>query len=399
MNDSGWRAVTAPEEAFRVRCVRFAELDAKTVAAWESLEQRALESNAYLSPRFVIPAMRHLSSSRAQKETMFAFVEKTSRGLVDLAGVGVFVPSLGTRRLPLPHLQAYRSPHSYVSGILVDRHEAEGAVRAFFRFFSANAASWHGVEFAERAREGPQAGLIAAVAEEFGATWHQHGITRRAIFVPSEGGEKYMQEHFTSLRAKKLRKMKRRLEARGDLRWRAVFGDEVDANSVEHFLEVEHMGWKQDQGTSLRSRPSHEAFFREMVDGFRKSGQFFFTELSLDAVVIASTSNLISGGAGFAFKIGWRPAYAKESPGVLNEVELIRHAPALCGDLAFIDSGAHEGSYIDHLWAGRRTLASGIFGTTALGRWVLSGVERVRGFKRWCGSLRDRGEGRTSSPQ
>jgi hypothetical protein len=70
-------------------------------------------------------------------------------------------------------------------------------------------------------------------------------------------------------------------------------------------------------------------------------------------------------------------------PGVLNEVEFIQHAPKLCGPLSYIDSGALEGSFIDQLWAGRRGLASGIFGTTPLGRKVLWGIERMRRIKRW----------------
>ena len=304
---------------------------------------------------------------------------------------GIFVRSVGSRRLPLPHLEAYLSPHSYVSGILVDRHEAEGAVRAFFRFFCGHPASWHGVEFAKRPAEGAQAALIATVAAEFGATWHEHGTSRRAVLVPSEGsGDDYLQARFTSSRVKKLRQLKARLEQQGDLRWRVRLGAEVDGGSVERFLELEHMGWKRDEGTSLRSRPSHEAFFREMVDGFRKDGRIFLTELSLDGVVIASTTNLISSGVGFAFKLGWHPGYAKTSPGVLNEVEFIRQAPAPYGELSYIDSGAEEGSYMDQLWVGRHTMVSGLYGTTALGRWALTSVGQMRKFRRRLRSLRDR---------
>jgi hypothetical protein len=53
--------------------------------------------------------------------------------------------------------------------------------------------------------------------------------------------------------------------------------------------------------------------------------------------------------AGFVFKVGWHPQYAKLGPGLLNEPELIRHAPTLCAKLAYLDSGAAPGSYIDAL--------------------------------------------------
>ena len=89
-----------------------------------------------------------------------------------------------------------------------------------------------------------------------------------------------------------------------------------------------------------------------MIDGFSRCGRVFFTELCVNHEVIASTSNVVSGNAGFAFKVGWHPGYAKLAPGLLNELELIRHAPTLCAELAYIDSGAAPGSYVDDLVAG-----------------------------------------------
>lgn len=375
--------VMETERPFRVRQVQFEELDRKTIKSWESLEERALESNAFLSPRFVIPAMRHLGNREDLRKTMFIFVEKANGAGVDLVGAGIFVQSPGKRSFPLPHLRAFRSRHSYLSGMIVDRNEAERTVRTFFQFFCNRKATWHGVEFDYRSAEGSQAEVIATVAEEFGSLWQEQKRTHRAVFVPSEGGDAYIQAQLSSGHIKDLRRRRRRLEEQGKIRWRALFGSEVDEKSVERFLEIEHMGWKGEGGTSLRSQPSHEAFFREMVDGFRDVGRFFFAQLFLDDVVIASLSNLISGGAGFTFKIGWDPGYKKMAPAMLNEVEFIRHAPTLCGNLSYVDSGALEGSYIDQLWVGRRVLASGVFGTTPLGRKVLWGLEQMRRIKHW----------------
>jgi hypothetical protein len=383
---------------FRVRPVRFHELDEETISRWGLLEERALEGNAYISPRFMIPALRHLATPKEARESMFVFVEKTGGGGGELVGAGVFVRSSGSHRFPLPHLRAYTSPHSYLSGILVDRDEAEGAIRTFFRFFCGKDAPWHGVEFENFPSEGRQAEWIAEVADEFGVTWTEHKTSRRAVFLPAEGGEKYMQASFTSRRIKNLRQTRRRLEEMGEVRWRVLRGSEATEITVERFLEIEHTGWKAKDGTSLRSQPSHEEFFREMVTGFRKTESLFFTELSLDGVVIALTSNLISGGAGFAFKIGFHADFAKISPGVLNEIECIRHAPGLFKDLEFIDSGAEEGSFIEQFWMRRRILSSGLFGTTSIGRRMLSGIQLLRRAKRWSRSLNNRNEEK-SCPQ
>ena len=375
------------ENRLRIRSLRFGELDQKIVAAWASLEERALESNAYLSPRFMIPELRRLGSAEELEKTIFVFIERPSGETTDLVGAGVFVRSSGTRRFPLPHLRAYSSIHSYLSGLLVDRDEAENVIRLFFRFFCGKDATWHGVEFAYRYAEGPQAELIAASANEFKASWHEHMQSRRAVFIPSEGGDGYIQANFSAHRIKELRRLRRRLEERGEVHWRALFGADADEESVERFLQIEHMGWKGDKGTSLRSKPSHEEFFKEMILDFRREGGLFLTELCLDGIVIASTTNLISGGTGFAFKVGYHPDYAEIAPGLLNELEFIRNAPSLCGNLSYVDSGAEEGSFIDRLWTGRRRLVSGIFATTSIGKGVLSGVKRVRKFKHWCETL------------
>jgi len=375
------------ENRLRIRSLRFGDLDQTIVAAWASLEERALESNAYLSPRFIIPVLRRLGSPKELEKTIFVFIERPGGKPTDLVGAGVFVRSSGTRRFPLPHLRAYLSIYSYLSGLLVDRDEAENVIRLFFRFFCGKDATWHGVEFGYRYAEGPQAELIAASANEFKASWHEHTRSHRAVFIPSEGGDGYVQANFSTHRIKELRRLRRRLAEQGEVHWRVLFGADADGENVERFLQLEHLGWKGDKGTSLRSRPSQEAFFKEMIRDFRLERRFFLTELSLDGTAIASTANLISGGAGFAFKIGYHPDYAEMSPGLLNELEFIRHAPALCANLSYVDSGAEEGSFIDRLWTVRRKLVSGIFATTSIGKGVLSGVKRLRKFKHWCEAL------------
>jgi CelD/BcsL family acetyltransferase involved in cellulose biosynthesis len=192
----------------------------------------------------------------------------------------------------------------------------------------------------------------------------------------------YLETELKGGRLKSLRRLTRRLQEMGEVGWRALSEPDLPEAAVDRFLELEHLGWKGTEGTSLRSQPEDEAFFREVIDGFRSEGRAWFTELSLNGTVISSTSNFVSGRAGFAFKIGWDPAYAKLSPGMLNEIELIRRAPELFGELEYLDSGAGEGSYIEEFWTGRRALTSGIFATTALGRKALAFVDAARGLKR-----------------
>jgi hypothetical protein len=150
----------------------------------------------------------------------------------------------------------------------------------------------------------------------------------------------------------------RRLRERGAVAWRWHRGARIPAETVEAFLSLEHMGWKGEEGSSLRSRPEDEAFFREAISGFASEGRALFTEVTFDGVPIASICSFIAGNIGFGFKIGWDPAFRSSSPALINELEFMRHAPTDFGDIEYFDSGASSTSFINELWLARRHVAT-----------------------------------------
>lgn len=371
--------------SYPVRSLRFAELDAGTLEAWRSLEGRALEANAYLSPHHVVPAVRHLARPGEVENVRFLFVERETAGDRGLVGACVLAHANPRRAFPLPHLRAYRSPHSYLSGFLIDREEAEPAIRALLSFLCRQRWVAHGVDLEDYPAEGRQAALVAKIAAQLGLTWSERKSTLRASFVPAEGGDDYLAARLSPRRAKNLRRSRRLLESQGRVKWRLLMAHEVDDACIDRFIRLEHEGWKAEQGSSLLSHEAHETFFRATMRSFGGDGRLFFTELLVDDDVIASTSNFLSGGIGFAFKVGWSPRYAKIGPGFFNEVEFVRHAPALCAGIPFIDSGAEPDSFIEELWPGRRRLVSGVLATTAIGSAVARGVHKLREARAWWG--------------
>jgi CelD/BcsL family acetyltransferase involved in cellulose biosynthesis len=365
---------------YQGRSLRLAELDDETLRLWASLEDRVLEPNAFLSPRFVIPALRHLESPRAAARARLVFVERRGAGRAEMVAAGVFVPVLSGRRFPLPHLKAYRSPHSYLTGILLDREFAEPAATTLFALLRRQPWTGHGVEFEDWPADAP-ARLVVVAAARCHAEWWESWRSHRAILVPVAAGDAYLAARLSRSRAKSLRRSRRRLEKVGRVDWRCLKGHEVDKRCIETFLRLEHGGWKARRGSSLLSSAQHATFFRDMTDGFGAEGRLFFTELLVDGNVIASTSHFVSGGVGFSFKIGWDTRYAGMTPGYLSEVELVRQAPLHCADLKFIDSGTSPGSFIEELWGDRRPLAAGVFATTALGRLVARAMGGLRGVR------------------
>jgi hypothetical protein len=302
--------------------------------------------------------------------------------------MGIFEWVKGTRAFPLPHLVAYRSRHSFSSGILLDRAYAAEALAALVEHL-ASTQIWrgHGLELEGTWGDGPTFELIAQMAARGGGRqsridhqeWNVHA---RSVLEPF--ADRARIEANLGAQGRDLRRRRRRLEEQGAVSWALHRRGGIRAPSVEAFLDLEHRGWKGETRTSLRSTPADEAFFREAVARFAEEERAVFTELLLDGEVIASTSNFLSGRAGFAFKIGWRPDLAKVSPGVLNEMEFLTRMyeePSL-GDLDFWDSGAAEGSYIDKLWPGRRPLVSMAIATTRLGRSVMSLVRTARALRK-----------------
>ncbi|MEI6028050.1 MAG: GNAT family N-acetyltransferase [Betaproteobacteria bacterium] len=335
---------------------------AKLRAPWRDLESRALEPNAYLSARFVLPALACLPTS-APAWAVSIQDGKTAAGR--LCGLGVFQARAPRLRFPFPHAQVYASPHSFLGGILLDAETAHPALHAML---DALARRTSGLRLEDLNATGATAQLLQAVMAERGASWHEEVRVERACILPALGGSIRWRQHASASKLRDHDRQWRKLTELGRASWHYLRGDQVQDRTIDTFIELEHAGWKGAQGTSLRSDPRQVTFFREMTRAFRADGDVFFTELRLQDQVIASTCNLRSGCNGFAFKVCFDPCYSKYSPGMLNELGFLKALENAVDDFRFIDSGAEPGSFIEKLWPDRITLLSGSIALGGLSR-------------------------------
>jgi len=363
----------------RIRRVDPTKLDSATLEEWERLEGHAFESNVYLSPHFVLPAIRHLDPA---DPPFMLLAERAGQSRNALCGVALFRECGPTLHFPLPHLAAYRSRHSYLTGILADRDLASGVVDRFLSYLREPGHGWHGVEFQDMAIDSGVGSLLLARAQMEGISWFEYSRCQRAVLSPAQAGEAYLDQQLSPGRRKDLRRRERRLAEQGPVQWQAALGTDLSKEHIERFLALEDTGWKGVNGTSLRAHSADTAFFRELMRGMGQAGRAVITELRVADEVVASTSNLVSGRAAFAFKLGWHSDYRRMAPGILNEIELIKHAPSLFGDCEFIDSGSLPGSFMEELWDGRRMLAYGALATSNVGRRVMSVCNRAHRLRR-----------------
>lgn len=356
-----------------------ARLDDEFVSEWLDLERRAVEGNAFLSPHFILPAQKHLDP---RKRLILLAIYRTDADGDQLIGLGVFIarPPQGT--FPLPHLEAYRSSHTSLTGILLDRDYQWLALESLGAYFSSSRVPWCGIVFSERLADSALDQVYRDRAITSVVRWSEISRNRRAILLPSLAQERFEAVLADGSFGKELQSKRQRLEERGGFEWRFRTGQDITPECVETFLRLEDQGWKHEHGRSMLSQPGHAEFFREMMRNFAADGRAFFTELIQDGKVIASTSNLISGNIGFSFKIGWDSDYSAVSPRLLNELELLRQAGKHLSSLEYVDRGAAEGAFIGRLWRDHIQVTTGVLSGGYAGAAILPALSIARRLKR-----------------
>lgn len=328
-----------------------------------------------MSPHFVLPALLHLDPGAS---IVLAWIERSVGGVTALQGVGVFRRSPGTRVFPWPHLSAYQSAHTYLGGLLIDRDNVLSVVESLQRFLSRRSNVWQGLEMpkVDLGAAGGLADVVQTLCRQRGLPAQLLGPQERSMLTIADCGEDLLRETLGK-KLNEINRCMRRLGEQGGVTWHCLRED-LPAESVEAFLRLEHLGWKGESGTSMRSTAAGEAFFRDMVARFDREGRALFTELRVEGRAVASTCNFTSGSMGFAFKVGWDPELRKLGPGMLNEVEFIRHVRERCPDLERFDSGASADSFINRLWPGRRELGLLLMPSSRCASLALTAIRRLR---------------------
>jgi hypothetical protein len=384
-----------PISEYRPRWLPPAALDASLLADWQALEDSALEGNCFLSPSFVLPALRHLGLGRAPE---LLLIELWRGGVrAELCGLALLESTGPSRDLPWPHRRAWRSVHSFSSGVLLHREHAPAVLRALVLELRAESPN-SGALYLENLRcDGATARLARPLLRESGMHWVSISNGQRAALIPPEAPERAPTSASTSASApaalhpqasgprahlrRNLRRDERLLAREGTVAFRVLRGREIDAACIERHLSLEHSGWKGSAGTSLLAQPGHADFFREMAAAFAARDRILLCELLVGDEVVASTSNFISGSDCSAFKVGWSPRFARCAPGLLVDHRLMQSASTALHGLRQLDSCAPSGSYLEKMWPGRIEIARGFLAWGQATRLVLGATGLLRRAK------------------
>lgn len=127
-------------------------------------------------------------------------------------------------------------------------------------------------------------------------------------------------------RRKELRRKRRRAEKLGGLDFRVIASDEFSCGiAFDQFARIEHDSPKGLDGRSICSNPDLCAFFRDVAWGFSTTGLFRFFVLEIGGEAAAVQMAVEHEGTLWALKIAYDPAFARCSPGLLLDREVLKY--------------------------------------------------------------------------
>jgi CelD/BcsL family acetyltransferase involved in cellulose biosynthesis len=314
------------------------ELTESELSRWRELADRAAEPNPFFLPEYVLAA-----THAGVEQAVLLVVDDGERWVCCL-------PVRRGRRwrtLTLPCLKPWLPDYAFLSTPLIAEDALEAGAQAL-----AEAISACPVAFVVLNMLDPDDAVGRALSERLqGAVVHRDVVRAALRRSPAPDADAWL----NSRRAKRLRKLRRRLER--DLHGEVVVRDRAgDPSGPELFLDLERQGWKGHERTALASRPADAEFFRRMCASMAATGRLQLLSLECGDRIAAMQCNLLEGDTAFTFKVAHDPSLARHSPGVVLELESIRIFHELSG-IDLVDSCAEPGNeLINRLWPDRRRM-------------------------------------------
>jgi CelD/BcsL family acetyltransferase involved in cellulose biosynthesis len=304
-----------------VLCVRLVPLheasaDGRLRQRWAELEHDALEPNPFFAPQMVLPAARHLVGGRRA----FLLIAEQGGELRFLLPVAA---GSARQRVPAPGIRAWMHDYCFLSTPLLSPADDPDRVWAAVLDHLRRVSRTSLLVMPLQPTEGPVAaalrrsGLRAGPGVRWGPSACRGFLRRRP--EPTYARERISGKQLTNL-ARRRRQLGRTLGTAVTTLDRAA--TDVDG-AVEQFLELEAKGWKGRAGTALSRRPGHDRFFREVTRGFADEGRVMFLSLEAGPTVLAQNTALVAGEGLFGFKRAYDEAFARWSPGVLLDLDVI----------------------------------------------------------------------------
>jgi CelD/BcsL family acetyltransferase involved in cellulose biosynthesis len=311
--------------------------DAVLIEHFEELRQRA-SANVFLHPAALCAAA---VLGFAQIRVLMAWLEGPTRRLVGFW-------ALRERRVApfWRYLAAPPYDYAFVSSPLIDPQYRDAVWPAFFDAIARERSLPNVLKLKLLdAGDAAHAPMMAALQARHAPMLTLSERTRPFLNGPSERKR-------SGSTAKKLRQDWNRLSALGHIDIANDLSPEGARGAFEIFLRLELQSWKGRNGTALLSHDEDAAFTRSLISELGARGGASVALLRVDGRAIAAQVLLYSGTMAYTWKTAFDSEFAKFSPGALL-VDKVSDELFASG-IKTIESCSTEGSFMEHLWAGRR---------------------------------------------
>lgn len=337
---------------------------ARLAPAWQALADRALESNPFYEPRFLLTMLQETGAYPGLEFWLVAPRNAPDQPL------GVFplrrrrVGPGGVVQLLSPFTRG-RSDAREVDidlGVpLIDSLHADAVLDALLDrldryLWPPLALDWFGL-----AADGAFCLALRARMTARRQPMLDLGGWRRAMFRPAADAQTYLAAVLSKRRAKDLAQSRRQIERQGGPISFQVLAPDADPSSwIDDYVSMEAGGWKGKEGTDIGADPGIRRFFTRSLTASHAAGRVMAYRLCAGSTPIAQTWVLFGTdrAVGLAWKMAYDDAYRKMSPGLLLQIEVIDllHSPA--SPVQAIDSCATPGHPLwTWFWPDTRELA------------------------------------------
>lgn len=339
------RIADVPRVLRAERAASFAPAD--LAAAWQGLSRTALTDNPFFAPGFLEPAAAALG---ATVETISAWNRDG-----DLTGM---MPLVSTRLGRIaPALAVWSHEFGPLGTPVVAADNAAASFRTLIAAALDRAGPARPVVFPDISADGPFADALVVAVEETGRELVGLEHWARAAIERSRDGA----DPWAALSRKRRKEHTRQKRRLGDIA-RVTLHHATSASDVaagfEAFQKLEAASWKGRNETALASDPRIAAFARQAIGNLAARGAASILSLCVGDRPAAILVCLHEGHTALTWKIAHDETLARFSPGAL----LMLDAPALLfadQRTTLIDSlAAPDHPMIDHLWRGRRRMAT-----------------------------------------
>jgi hypothetical protein len=352
----------------------------KYVSAWEDLAANAIEPNAFYEPWMMMPAIRAFGAGR---RLQFALVLANEPARHDGAPLlcGFFPLEQQnhyqglSRKLPFKTLRLWKHKYCYLCTPLVREGYGRQVIAAFFDWLDSGNHDCSLMEFRFIAGDGLFNSLLMDYFERHTKLHYISTYFLRAMFRPTIDADTYLCAALSAKHRKMIRRQERQLSEIGPLEYDALTPNDDVAVWIEEFLRLEASGWKGRENTAIASDESDQNYFRSIAKEAFRRGRLSMQALRLDGRPIAYKCDFPAGRGLFTFRIAFDENYARNSPGLLLEIENVRRLHSR-SQIEWVDSCNDSfSSMFNRLWLERRTILDVVVSAgKSWGDWVVATI-------------------------